>query len=547
MTGLRGRDLLLAGVLGLLALAVVHPRTLVAGAERTPGDCGDTRFNHYLLEHTWGWVAGEEHHQPLWDLPMFFPAGENTYAYSDFLLSFAPPYWLARGLGFEPFEAYVGWLLFVFWLNYVAAFALLRWSLPASRLASALGAFLIAFPVSHLNQVSHPQLLPMFFVLLAIGGALAYGRHLESLSGNRRARRWSLGVVALSTVAQLYGGFYLGFFLLLALVTFAVAGLAQSALRRPLLAAWRDDLWALSGWGLGAALLLVPWAQRYGAAAGEVGLRQWSEVVGGLPRLTSWLFVAPASHFYDWMRDTLPVPDSLEQAVGVGLLTTGVVVATLVSGRRHLAMRWLGSVALLLVAVTTAVGGVSLWRVFFELVPGVSAVRVLCRLGLLLLPLLAGVTIAWLVDRAGSGWRPWVVGLALLCCVEQLGAPTTYDAEQEHRLVERLAEQVDPEKTTFLISQRGGRIPNWLLHIDAIWVAEVAGTPSVNGYSGKFPARWTPALMSPRSGNKGARQNLWGELYRWLAVQGADPADVQLLQLRPRYRKPEAKRGPYCY
>ncbi|MEM7052013.1 MAG: hypothetical protein AAF604_20260 [Acidobacteriota bacterium] len=547
-------QLVLAAMLGLLALAVSYPQTFLASETRVPGNCGDSRFNHFLLEHTWGWLRGEELHRELWDLPIFYPAVEDTYAHSDLLLSLAPPYWLARALGQGPEGAFRSWLFAVLWLNYLAAFFLLRRGCGAGTTAAALGAFLIAFPISRLHQTPHPQLLPCFFVLLALWAVIAYGKPL--VRGQRDSspgRPWpAIVTLVLASVAQLYGGFYFGFFWGLILAGVLAAVLLVRSLRGPLLRALRRDLWVWLGAGVGGALLLVPLVSHYAAVAGRSGVPSWNEVAQYLPRPVSWIFVSDASHLYGWMKGTGPfggLPAAYEQAIGIGLLTTLMMVGALFLRRRHPAVQVLLLVTGGMVLLTTIFFGQqgSLWRLVYALHPGLAATRAICRVGVLVLPLAAGLSLPLLL--AGQrGWR-WGIGavLGLLCCAEQLGVSRSYDPWRESALVATMAEQVDPDFPAFLVSQRGGGSPGWLLSIDAMWAAEAAGVPTVNGYSGRFPAGWSRTLGDPKSGTRPVRQELRMTLARWLEDHGADPWDVQLLQVPANYRKRRGRTGRYCF
>ncbi|MCA9072920.1 MAG: hypothetical protein KDA84_28550, partial [Planctomycetaceae bacterium] len=80
-------------------VSAFHPM-LLSGFQRIQTDPGDTRFNHYVLEHSYRWVIGEPLHRELWNPPIFAPQ-DNVLAYSDTLLAVAPIYWGLRGMGID--------------------------------------------------------------------------------------------------------------------------------------------------------------------------------------------------------------------------------------------------------------------------------------------------------------------------------------------------------------------------------------------------------------------------------------------------------------
>lgn len=63
-SGKRGQGVEMAVAIAImLAGLIVFLRPLLAdGLVRAPGDLGDSRLFHHLLEHSWQWVTGNPHH-----------------------------------------------------------------------------------------------------------------------------------------------------------------------------------------------------------------------------------------------------------------------------------------------------------------------------------------------------------------------------------------------------------------------------------------------------------------------------------------------------
>lgn len=533
-TVLSARDFLTAGLAGCLA-AIVTLRGMVAGGfAGVPGNLEDGRLNAFLLEHSWGWLARAPGHQRLWGLPAFFPAGDNALAWSDAMVSFGFLYWPWRALGLAPDTSYQMWTLAVIAFNVFACHLFLRFALGASPPAAALGAWLAACSASHLHHLSHSQLLPLFFVIGALGGTLAWAR-IE----NAGRRRLAAAGATAAIVAQLYGGFYLGLFGALTIAAMGLVALGWTRPRRLVLEGLeRDWIW-LSLIAVVAALALVPWYLHYSAAYGLVGAPPSEQVATMLPRARSWLFVSPSAWAYHWTARSdffRSLPWGFEHAVGLGFFTTALVLVAVVTGRRRTAVRLTACSAVLLMATTTMLpGGFSVWGWLVELVPPLAAARAVARIGLLL-PLAAAVILVSAVDRAGrrSSRAALLLGLALAGS-EQLCRLRLYDKATQRYWVGQIVERIDPEARSFVLTRRQ-RVPGAVrLHLDAMWAASITGRPTVNGHSGNSPPGWGGLRMA-RLQNEAQREEFRAALDAWLASHGVASDSVQWIEAPPGYR-----------
>ena len=97
-----------------------HP-AIFSGFAQLQTDEGDTRFNHYILEHGYRWVRGDAFHSSLWDPPFFYPE-KNVLAYSDTLFGVAPVYWVLRATGLAETSSFQLWAMLVVFLNFAASY-----------------------------------------------------------------------------------------------------------------------------------------------------------------------------------------------------------------------------------------------------------------------------------------------------------------------------------------------------------------------------------------------------------------------------------------
>lgn len=534
------RDLVAAIAVTLLVPLVAFRDVVLSRFALVPGDVYDGRLNNFFLEHSWGWVSRQPLHRSLWGLPIFFPGGGNALAWSDAMVSFGPLYWPWRALGLPTDTSYQLWCMASLGASALVAYAFLRRATGLSIPAAALGGWLATASASRLHQISHSQLLPLFYVVAGLGAAVAWAR-----LGERRHRWGAAGIAAASLVLQLYGGFYQGFFLALVVAALAAAALVFAESRRLVLRRLRTDWPVLLGIAAVAAVCLVPWAAHYGAAQRQMGPRAWDAVANMVPRPATWLYMPPTALAYGWTeRGPLfrSLPWAFEHTVGLGFLTTACVLVAACACRRRLAVRLAFATALPWMLLTTEIGGRSAWHALVEAIPSLSAVRALSRIGLLL-PLLAAVVLGCWVDAGASRrHRRALLALLVLCGAEQLQRLDTHRAGVQRYWVQDLARRVDRRVIAFVAtrsSEKGGAM---VVHLDAMFAASLTGVPTVNGTSGNEPPGWE-GLQWAKVRNETSAALFRGALEDWVRRGGVDPARVQWIQLPPRYRGADQPRG----
>jgi hypothetical protein len=513
----------------------------LSGFARIPGDLGDARLIHYLLEHDYRWLRGDALHRDLWSPPIFYPAA-NAGAYSDILLSAVPFYACWRVFGVGPDTSFQLFMLTVASLNYWSMYLFLTRCPRLPGPASAAGAFLFAFASPRLVHVCHLQLHVHFYTVVCL---YTLYRVFETAPGEPAVSRiprpvWML-IASAAAVAQLYASFYLGWFLALGLAAIGAWALLLPSCRPRLLGVARA--YPLSA--VASVVLVLPalwWlARHYLEAARSTGFYPYDSIGVGLPNPALWFCRGPDC----WLGTTRglvaagllsrdPWPP-LENALGIGTITTVLVVLGLWGARRSPLGLLLALAALTLLACFTVVWwpeapdrpGKSLYFWVFSVVPAAGAVRVPGRVVLLLL-IPAAVGLACFL----SGRRPAVLALVLsVCLLEQGQFQSSYDRHENRQRIDAVARRVAPDAVTFVVwrSVSGPQPMDCRTHLDAMWAGLEAGVPTVNGYSGAWPPHWDLQANELQPGQDG--RELEKALNDWLARHGLPPARVSRIHL----------------
>lgn len=491
-----------------------HP-ILFSGFQKTFFDLGDIRLVNFTLEHSYRWLAGYSLHAGFWDPPIYYPH-LNVAAYTDLILGAAPPYWGLRAVGVEPVASFVGWVLIVWSLNFVAAYILMRRVYRLGELGASLGAFLFAFGNPRSADIFHQQLAPGFFVVLALGALIVVFRNADSTV--RRRRAW-ITVFFGAVFLQAHTAFYVLYFLCLALLAAAGWSMVLPEYRARLLFVLRRDQWAILAGCLLTAAAMLPWLTHYLAAASEVGWRIYP--VESVPRLPSWVLMGPGHPWYGWLqRPGGPLPQITQphHSLGVGPLTTGLALIGLYWARRWRSVRLMALVVgSWFVLATTFPGGFSAWHVFYEYLPGAAAIRAVGRIGMItVLPLALGVAsfFSRLAER-----RRWalVTVLAVLFIAEQ-----NHDLQFRQRAplreyVASLAEQLDAGCKAFLLVHRG-QDPDRHVHDAAAWITLETGIPTLNGRYGNTPPEY--GLIDVLIRDEADRNNVRQAMRSWVRLKG---------------------------
>lgn len=529
-------------VLGLGLFFALQPM-FVSGFRDVPGDLGDTRLVHYSLEHAHRFLLRDLGHRELWDPPLFYPA-RNVAAFTDTMFLLVPLYSPWRWLGFSPVTAFQLWLVVVFGLNFWAFHSLARRGFALGRWPAAAGAYLYAFGSPRMSNIEHPQLIPAFFPILTV---FALVKIFDSKDGTTSVvRRVWIGVFFLSLVLQLWSAVYPAFFLVLMIGLAFLLGLGFSDGRRALKQMLWGEKWA---WGIGAFIafvLLLPLLQRYGLTADLLGERPWVAHERNIPSWPSWLLMGGDNWLFGGMQNSkwvLTNGDSVGgdvRANGLGVVTLCLVALGLYSRRKSPTVLLLvGVLALSVLSTTRLPGGMTLWRVFYNFIPGASAIRMPGRVGLvLLIPFSLGLAFFYQGIQRTRFHGMLIPFLFAATVAEHRHLIPHFDREISLRRIAAVTSALRPGCKSFFVSTLHKR-PEHTIHEDAMWASLASGVPTINGRYGNFPLGWKLFEVNRQPGDKDRLEQIGEFLGEWMDFNCLDPRGVCWVEVDSFRRKGE--------
>ncbi len=374
------------------------------------------------------WIPAWDLHQlgrdplHLFDAPIFYPA-PNTLALSELLLVQALEMLPIVALTGNFILAYNLVVLLTFVLCGFSAYLLARQALPAPPSLVVGAAY--AYSFYRVGEYSHIQILSAQWIPLALLALLHFWRR----------PRWRTALLfAACVILQLLSSFYLGLFLLVALV-FELIFLIIADRQLPNV----TFLTRLGSAALLTAVVVLPFSLPYFQVEQQFGLsRSLGDAIGGSATIRSYLAVPPTSWLYG--TSTLPVLQHFQtdETLFPGLITLALALVGIVFGWRE---RWSAFfLALAIFGVLFSFGptfhvrsdgwpGIPLpYGLLYAYVPGFHSIRVVGRMGVIAtlgFAGLAGLGAAVLTDRAPVRWqRPLGVLLSVLIGIETLSIPT---------------------------------------------------------------------------------------------------------------------------
>lgn len=493
-----------------------------------PGNEIDAGMNLWLLERNRQLVLGMSAWglQSIFTTRAFWPE-QNTLAWSDNWLMATPIFSVLR-LMLPSAQAFAALVACSVAGNALACYRLARHG-SVRWWPRVAGAGLASLSLTIVARIGHAQLMPAFAGVLAIDALLTAASEAGGAGIRRLNRRTLLRAFAWLQL-QLALGFYLGVFFMLAAMCLLACHLVQARVRQgqgqveeepvQLTGPWRR--WLI----VNAGLLLFNGAVylQHARAARMTGTRPWHEVSLMIPRAWSYGYNAFATAQQVSMPAPVQYGESFPGPFWEHSMFPGYAfaAAVLLGMRYWPALRQSHAIAILmatcglLMLLTLGVGGRddvwSLWYALYEWVPGMSAVRAVARIGVVLSLVAAPVLSAGLdhfaMHRDGRLRMARWMALGAVWAASGLTVPNDHrvdTVQYDSRMrasSQRIAELVRSHgcEAFYVAAPAGSDVSaaaRWQLMV--MWGSLGSGVPTVNGYSGHFPGGgWSPSMDADR-------------------------------------------------
>jgi hypothetical protein len=381
-------------------------------------------------------------------------------------------------------------------------------------------------------QEWHPQLVPEFYVVLSLAGLILLLRD--------QGARPFLGACLFfgGLVLQLYTGVYWAVFFVFCLTLGLLFSLLFFEFRTRLWDRLRANALTIGTAALLSLALAAPLGIHSVRTINEVGVRDYEGVRVLLSGWTSWLYHGGTSPLYGWLDEFLKSfqnPAFWEEVNGIGLISSTIVIAGFVAGRKRPVVLLLALVSAAAILVTLRTyDGASLWRYVHAIFPGAKGLRAVGRIGLFLYLPFAIAAAHWIQGRTT---RVALVLTALLV-IEQFVNIPTYDKRDFRRQIQEIASLLPGQGCeAFLLSPPRAYGSAALVHSVAIWTALESGVPTVNASSGAEAPGWS-GFADTRVDDASDLARLRDTLAHWRAINGGRPRSLCWVRTDPRTGKP---------
>lgn len=467
-----------------------------------PGNLGDARFNNVVLEHLFLWFTGKD--GSLWSPGFFYPY-PGALTFSDNHFGTGLVYIAARLFGLGPERAFIAWYSIAVPLNYFSCYYTLR-KLGISRLGSAVGAFLFTFALNVSARHGHAQLAYRFGIPLAM---LSWQRFVE------KGELKQASLVTFWLTLQFLCSIYLGYFLLLLLIAYAVVQTittTPASMIKPHAAVLRAVSEIKFARNASYLVLIITccialfglfYPYMHYSRMYQIS-RSYQEIASMLPRPISY-FLAGGSTLWHWMdryASDLPMPWEHQMFFGLSAYMLAIVALLAVSNSRNKTtfLAFLG-----LVVITLHVHGHSLYVLLYKL-PLANAIRAMGRIGLVMIfpvSILAASGLDWLMasGRLQLIRRTGAVLVTLFMLLEC----STYVSEWmplrdlDQRLAALTAKTphtLAPDAIIYL-PQSNAPPFYYVSELDGIRLAQELNRVTLNGYSGSTPKGFNDPGITP--------------------------------------------------
>jgi hypothetical protein len=475
------------------------------------GNEGDSRFLTVTLENWYQFLLGNTS----WiDSPFFFPT-ERALSFSDALVLFVPIYAPFRMLGVDPLLSFQ--LAFIFFVSFgFLGMILVGVKLGLHLYQSILIGGILALANGMTIASGHGQLIAVHFLpwLLLIG--------LHSVSGSSARNRKTNALFAGLLLGLLFfTSFYIAWFtvliVLMLVLVFLVIFPKSSLIALSRLT--KEILLFCFGFVIG----LIPFIYTYLPLIVNNVARDVNEIMVYLLFKEDLLNIGGGNFIWGNLLNISSQEDFVHKNTEfmmspTPLLTLGTFLLTFAVLKKSRYPFVMFILFIFTYSLVFLIGTHTPWSIIFELVPGANAVRAIGRMGLVTNFLILTVTILALVllNQSSSNLKLakfLSTTFLVVALTEQFNSGLELNIDRRSLQAWPVSANKDSNCSSFFVMPDSSRV-GYAANLDAMIIALDSGVPTLNGYSGVFPAGWN--LLDTDS------PNYFVEVSNWISLNNLE-------------------------
>ena len=482
--------------------------------DRLIADNLDGRLTMLITEHWHRVVCGKA---SVADIGMMYPS-PNTLGYSDLLLVYGVIHTLLRFAGLDVFLAYKYTIIAVHIFGTFTAYYLLKRVLNCRHFWTLFGVIAFSFSDTYAAHIGHTQLAAISFLPFV---TILWVRFFQNFNNRKKRNIYAFSGI-LSLVLLVYTSWYIACFTALFIMIFGVIYAIElvvydrklSSELKGFFGTVRFDILLYIVFG---AVLMIPFAVLELPVMKMSGGRPFTQVVPHMPEIidiihvpdTNWLMRSFLVPLELWKRD---VTGEVVEGFSIVLLFVFVLVKLLMvrygkkehdeKENRTLIIYealWAAVVVSIVSTVRLSSTGLSVWRLFYELIPGISSLRAIARFFLYLsfpMAMVTAVTANKLTtahsapdERKEKNSYSLLWGLAFIMLfvsnIDVKGVSSAWTHSSGSNFINSVAPPPEDCKIFYIVDDsEKGKIE---VHLDAYEIADQYGIQTINGYTGLIP------------------------------------------------------------
>ena len=492
-------------VIILLILEAVFWRNILLN-DGMLGDLGDGRFMPLTTEHWWQFLQGKDSFSRI---PIFYP-NPTSLGYSDLYIGLGIIHCILRLFGVGIYPAFKWTIILLHFLGTVTMYILLRRTLKVSAVWSLTGTVGFTFCCSLSALSLHPQLFAVGMLPLLLILFIGFIRNLKVRKKRNIYAYLTLAWFVLLVYTSWYVACFTGIFSLVFLIVHAIVLSTKKYRPFAMLADTIKTIGVdLIGYIIYTIVLAIPFIIIYVPVMKEGGMYGYSGFY--LPDPIDLINVTEGNLMMGWFMKLINIgarerDHELAEGYSIVFLALFLMVAIDMFRIKKKELKFelllpksiiISVIVCLLLTIRWDGANLSLWAVVYTLLLPARAVHAVCRF-LMWLCFPMSIMIAYWADNMGFMKKekiklflvPVICALMIFSTISKHGVITSFNYKEREAFMDSIPPAPDDMESFYVTNVSYEGQPWFASNIDAWEIAIKAGKPTLNGYSGHFPAEW---------------------------------------------------------